>query len=152
MTNKTKLKLFITLVVVAALAILANYIFSEVVTIHGNLIRHVYIRKIMVKAEVVQTEEKIQLGLGGRDNLPRGRGMLFSMPEDDVQHFWMKGMRFPIDIVWIENGRVIGCEKNIPPDDGQRTFSSPSDAGYVLEVPEGFCDENGVKVNDEVQI
>jgi len=77
--------------------------------------------------------------------------MLFEMLESEPQHFWMKDMLFAIDIIWIENGRVIGFEKNISPGD-PRTFVSPSDAGYILEVPAGFCDRYGVKVNDEVKI
>jgi len=151
MQNKTKLKIFIAVVVLAALAILVNYIFSEVVSVHGNLIKRIYVRDVPVKAELVKSEEKIQLGLAGRKSLLEGRGMLFEMMEDDLQHFWMKGMRFPIDIIWIENSRIIGCEKNISPED-QRIFSSPDYAGYVLEVPEGFCDEHKVGINDEVKI
>jgi len=151
MENKTKIKIFIDVIVLALLAILANCIFSEVITISGNQIKHVYIRDIVVKAELVKTETRIEKGLAGRASLPEGRGMLFSMPENDTQHFWMKGMLFAIDIIWIENNRVIGCEKNISPKD-PRTFSSPGDAGYVLEVPEGFCDRYSVKVNDEVKI
>ncbi|HLM84235.1 MAG TPA: DUF192 domain-containing protein [Candidatus Bathyarchaeia archaeon] len=151
MQNKTKIKILIIAVSVAILVILVNYILSEVIALNGNKIDHVYVRDVLVKAEVVKTQSRIELGLGGRSNLPKGRGMLFDMPEDDAQHFWMKGMRFPIDIIWIENGRVTGCEKNIAPSD-PRTFTSPTYAGYVLEVPAGFCDENGVNLNDEVKI
>jgi hypothetical protein len=151
MQNKTKIKIFVGVIGVVIVGILANYIFSEVVSVQGNAIKRVYIRDIMVKAELVKTETRIEKGLGGRTSLPEGRGMLFSMPENDTQRFWMKDMRFAIDIIWIENGRVIGCEKNISPSD-KRNFTSPGDAGYVLEVPEGFCDENKIMVNDEVKI
>jgi len=151
MENKTKIKILVGVVAVAIIAILANYILSEVITISGNQIKHVYIRDVLVKSEVVKTETRIEKGLAGRASLLEGRGMLFSMPDNDTQRFWMKGMRFAIDIIWIENNRVIGCEKNISPAD-LRTFVSPGDAGYVLEVPEGFCDKNKVKVNDEVRI
>lgn len=151
MQNKTKLKIFIGVIILIVLAILANYILSEVITISGNRIKHVYIRDILVKAEAVNTETRIEKGLAGRASLPAGRGMLFEMPDNDIQNFWMKGMQFAIDIIWIENGRVTGYEKNISPND-PRIFTSPSDASYVLEVPEGFCDENSVKVNDEVRI
>jgi uncharacterized membrane protein (UPF0127 family) len=151
MRNKTKIKIFIGIVAAAIVGILANYIFSEVFSVQGNAIKRVYIRDIVIKAELVKTETRIEKGLAGRTSLPEGRGMLFGMPENDVQSFWMKGMLFPIDIIWIENNRVIGCEKNISPKD-PRTFASPGDAGYVLEVPEGFCDQNAIKVNDEVKI
>ncbi|MDD3487730.1 MAG: DUF192 domain-containing protein [Candidatus Moranbacteria bacterium] len=151
MTNKAKTKFFIIIAAVAFVAILTNYIFSEVVTVHGNLIKRVTVNGILVKAELVQSEDKIEKGLAGRVELPDRRGMLFQMPEDDEQHFWMKGMLIPIDIIWIENGRVTGCEKNIQPSD-PRVFNSPSYAGYVLEVPAGFCDANQIKVNDEFKM
>ncbi|MFH0929681.1 MAG: DUF192 domain-containing protein [Candidatus Moraniibacteriota bacterium] len=151
MQNKTKIKIFIGVVAVVIIGIFANYIFSEEVSVQGNAIKRVYIRDILVKAELVKTETRIQLGLAGRDGLSEKRGMLFQMLESEPQSFWMKGMRFAIDIIWIENGRVIGCEKNISPED-PRTFVSPGDAGYVLEVPEGFCDENKIRVNDKVKI
>ena len=151
MQNKTKIKVVVGIIILVVLGIFVNYIFSEVVSIHGNLIKYVYVRDVLVKAEVAASEEKRTLGLGGRKNLPQGRGMLFEWEDSDSRSFWMKGMLFPIDIIWIENGRVIGCEKNISPSD-QRIFTSPSDAGYVLEVPAGFCDENSVKMNDEVKL
>jgi len=150
MQTKTKLKIFFSIVGVILLAILTNYILNEVVSIQGNLIKRVYVRDVLVKAELVRSETRIELGLGGRTGLPAGRGMLFEMPLNDTQRFWMKGMQFPLDIIWIENGRVIGCEKNISPED-PRIFTSPGDAAHVLEVPEGFCDEHKVQVNDEVR-
>jgi uncharacterized membrane protein (UPF0127 family) len=151
MQNKTKIKIFIGIIVAIIIAILANYVLSEVIALNGNKIERVYVRDALVKAEVVNTETRIEKGLGGRASLPEGRGMLFQMLDSEPQQFWMKGMLFPIDIIWIENGRVIGCEKNISPKD-PRTFISPGDAGYVLEVPAGFCDENSVKVNDGVKM
>jgi len=151
MQNKTKIKIFIGIICAIIVAILVNYILSEVIALNGNKIDRVYIRDVLVKAEVVNTETRREKGLGGRKSLPEGRGMLFGMSEDNTQSFWMKGMLFAIDIIWIEDGRVIGCEKNISPSD-QRTFASPSAAGYVLEVPAGFCDRHSVKVNDEVKI
>jgi uncharacterized membrane protein (UPF0127 family) len=151
MNNKTKIIIFSIFVGIVLLVILLNYVFSEVVSVHGNLVKRVYVRDVLVKAEVVDTDEKIQRGLAGRKNLPEGRGMLFQMPEDNIQRFWMKGMVFPIDIIWIEDSHVTGCEKNIQPSDS-RIFASPSHAGYVLEVPEGFCDRYGVEVNDEVRM
>lgn len=151
MQNRTKTIIFIAFVAIAALVILANYFFSELISTRGNPIKRVYIRDIPVKAEVVSDAEEIERGLAGRKNLPEGRGMLFEMPEDEIQRFWMRGMQFAIDIIWIGDGRVTGCEKNIQPAD-PRIFTSPSGAGYVLEVPEGFCDENKVKVNDEVKM
>lgn len=151
MSSKSKIITFSAIIGLIVLAIFLNYIFSEVYSTSGNPIRRVYFRNTFVKAEVVDTAEKIEQGLAGRKDLPEGRGMLFVMPKSEFQRFWMKGMQFGIDIIWLERGRVVGCEKNVSPRDG-RIFTSPSAAGLVLEAPEGFCDRHDVQINDQVGI
>src|SRR4030042_6384879 len=143
MSSKSKVITFSIVVSVIVLAILLNYLLSETFSISGNSNKRVHIRDVLVKAEIVSSKEKIEQGLAGRKNLPEGRGMLFEWRTSDVRNFWMKGMRFPIDIIWIENSRGIGCEKNISPAD-ERIFTSPGPAGYVLEMPENFCGLHGV--------
>lgn len=152
MSKKSKIITFGIIIGAIVLVILLNYISSELYSLkYWNPIRIVYFKNTFVKAEVVDTAEKIEQGLAGRKELLENRGMLFAMPRNDFQRFWMKGMQFAIDIIWIERGRVIGCEKNISPQD-DRVFTSPSAAGLVLEVPEGFCDRYNVEMNDLVDI
>jgi hypothetical protein len=105
----------------------------------------------VVKVETVSSKEKIEKGLAGRENLPAGRGMLFLMPDSNQQRFWMKGMQFAIDIIWISGDKVTGCEKNISPQD-ERIFTSSEPASSVLEVPEGFCERNAISVNDPIKL
>jgi len=152
MSAKSKIITFSIVIGVVILAILLNYISSELYSLkYWNPIRRVYFKNTFVKAEVVDTAEKIEQGLAGRKSLSEGRGMLFEMPQSKTQRFWMKGMQFAIDIIWIERGRVVGCEKNVSPRDG-RIFTSPSAAGLVLEAPEGFCDRYDVQINDQAGI
>jgi uncharacterized membrane protein (UPF0127 family) len=91
--------------------------YSEIHSTSGNPIKRVYFKNTFVKAETVSSKEKIELVLAGRKELPEGRGMLFSMPQEDYLRFWMKGMQISIDIIWIEQSRIAGCEKNISPKD-----------------------------------
>jgi uncharacterized protein len=151
MAKKTKIIIFSALIFLGIVSIIMNYIFKEVYSTSGNPIKKVYFKNTFVKAETVSEQKKVELGLGGRKELPEGRGMLFLMPQKDYLRFWMKGMQFSIDIIWIEQGRIIGCEKNISPKD-DRIFTSPSQAGVVLETPAGFCDKYNVAVNDEIGI
>ncbi len=141
----------VSVLVVAVLFIAANYVLSEVYSSYGNPIKRVYFKNTLIKAETVNSKERIEQGLAGRKELADGRGMLFMMPEEDYSRFWMKGMQFPIDIIWIEKNQVIGCEKNISPKD-DRIFTSPEKAGIVLEVPAGFCDQYNVQTNDAVKM
>ncbi|HBB36947.1 MAG: hypothetical protein UX02_C0002G0158 [Candidatus Moranbacteria bacterium GW2011_GWC1_45_18] len=152
MSSISKKIIFVALILSIIMMILLNYVSSEFYSLqYGNPIKRVYLKNAFVKAEAVATAEKIKLGLAGRENIGEGRGMLFLMPQDDFQRFWMKGMQFPIDIIWIENGRVVGCEGRISQDD-QRIFTSPEKSSVVLEVNAGFCEQNDVQLNDPVRI
>lgn len=96
----------------------------------------------------ISIEERAR-GLGFRDGLAEGTGMLFVDEAPNLQGFWMKGMRFCLDIVWIEGGQVVGAAENACPDpegteDAARArFRSPAPVTYVLEVPAGWMAERG---------
>jgi len=151
MQEKSKLKIIFAIAGVVIFIILLNYVFSELYSTSGNRIRKVYVKNNLVKAEVVESPEKREKGLSDRMSLAEGMGMLFVMSNAGLPRFWMKRMKFSIDIIWIDNGRVIGFEKNISPEDS-RTFTSPSVAGYVLEVPAGYCDKHNIGINDAIEI
>lgn len=152
MKRKKKIILIISLVGLAVIAIILNFISIEIYSLrYGNPIKRVYFKNVVIRAEVVGSKDKIEKGLAGRKNLADDAGMLFAMPADTIQNFWMKGMQFPIDIIWIENNRVIGCERAVSPDDSRR-FSSPGFSSLVLEVNKGFCDRNDVSVNDQIKV
>lgn len=88
-------------------------------------------------------------GLGYRDGLEPGTGMLFIFDSASPRSFWMKGMRFCLDIIWIENGAIQGAAESVCPDpagteDADRpSYVSPVPVSYVLEVPAGWLDANG---------
>jgi len=117
---------------------------------YGNPLVRVTVGQVAVQAEVVQSPGKVYLGLGYRKELPEGRGMLFFMPQVEPQNFCMRGMQFPIDIIWIVRGKIVGLEKNVSPQ-FPGTLCSPEPVNHVLEVPGGFCDRSGIKVGDAVR-
>lgn len=116
---------------------------------YGNPLIPVMVKGTTVMAEVVSSPGKLYLGLAHRPTLPPGRGMLFVLPAEEIQEFCMRGMRFALDLIWIREGRVVGWEKNVAPDD-PRTLVSPVPVKYVLEVPAGFCDRHHIAVYDRV--
>jgi uncharacterized membrane protein (UPF0127 family) len=108
--------------------------------------------------ELARTPGESALGLGYRNGLEPGRGMLFMFPEPSELMFWMKGMRFCLDIVWVLDGEIIGAEENACPDpegtdDADRMrFPSPSLANYVLEVPAGWMAEHGYGAGTQIEL
>ncbi len=105
---------------------------------------------VELDVELAVTPREQQRGLGYRDALAPGTGMLFVYEEPETKGFWMKGMRFCLDIIWINEGRIVGAEEAIcpakagaPEEDIPRT-KSPGPVQYVLEVPAGWLEENGL--------
>ena len=109
---------------------------------------------IAVRAEVAETPAARERGLSGRSGLGEGEGMLFRFATPDIYVFWMKDMRFPIDIIWISGGRVADITENaMPPEDGtlpQYYPKFPVDA--VLEVRAGFARAHGIAPGSPVAV
>ena len=97
------------------------------------------------------------LGLGYREGLAPGTGMLFLFEGPGPRTFWMRGMQFCIDIIWIENGVIQGAAESVCPEpagtvDADLTpYVSPVPVTYVLEVPAGWLDAYGLGVGTPVE-
>ena len=88
-----------------------------------------------ITAETANSLAESQKGLGGRPCIPKNRGMLFGFTKPGYYAFWMKDMKFPIDIVWIDSQhKVVGAIRNLSPKTYPHTFKNDSPAQYVLEL------------------
>ena len=111
---------------------------------------------VPVMVEIADDPDERVQGLAGRDGLAPGAGMLFVFAEPGERSFWMKGMRFCLDIVWIENGVIQGAAEWVCPepestaDEELTTYRSPVPVSYVLEVPAGWLDQYGFGVGTTV--
>src|SRR3989344_3587537 len=86
--------------------------------------------KIHVMLALTPIEQ--QQGLSGRDGLKDDEGMLFVFANSGEHLFWMKDMKFPIDIIWLNDNReVIYIKKNARPELYPETYgpASPSQGG-----------------------
>jgi uncharacterized membrane protein (UPF0127 family) len=112
---------------------------------------------LTIDAEVSDTGELRERGLGYRDGLNPGTGMLFVYEDPGPRSFWMKGMRFCLDIIWIESGQIVGAAENACPVEGASDadlprYRSPEPVRYVLEMPAGWMAENGFSAGTPVTI
>ena len=71
-----------------------------------------------LRLEVADTDASRTLGLSGRDSLDSGAGMLFTFDAPGIYPFWMKDMKFPLDMVWIDSGKVVDVVTLRPPVPG----------------------------------
>ncbi len=108
----------------------------------------VLIKDIKIPVEIADTEALRTLGLSGRESLDYNSGLLFVFDRPDRYGFWMKDMKFSIDIVWAESGRIIYIEKSVSPTTFPKVFYPTTPASLVLELPAGFCDTYDLKVGD----
>ena len=106
---------------------------------------------IHVVVEIADTQEKRQLGLMYRNELPAFGGMLFIFPQQGPLSFWMKNTSLPLDIIYINaDFTIVHIAENTAP---YSTANIPSQhpAKYVLEVNGGFCRQHGIVAKDRVE-
>lgn len=113
--------------------------------------------RVTIQAEIADTPETRARGLGDRDGLKPGWGMLFISSRAEVQNFWMKDMRFCLDIIWIERGVITGAAQNLCPQPGAsdaelKVVSSDIPVTYVLEMPAGWLAQLGLGTGTSVAI
>ncbi|MCK4744598.1 DUF192 domain-containing protein [Candidatus Parcubacteria bacterium] len=110
------------------------------------------IKEQNIKVELAETEQERIKGLSGRENLCDNCGILFIFNKEDFHSFWMKEMKFPIDIIWINNDKIVQITKNadLPQAKNIPTYTPKQKASKVLEVNAGFCEKHNIKVGDKV--
>jgi uncharacterized membrane protein (UPF0127 family) len=83
-------------------------------------------------------------------------GMLFIFDTSTVQSFTMKGMEFNLDLVWINNGKIMKIDKNVTaPVAGtpaQEVSSTPLKVDMVLELPAGKVNQYGYIMGQDIHI
>lgn len=112
----------------------------------------------LLRVELADTQDKRKKGLGGREVLASNEGMLFVFPDIGKYPFWMKGLSFPLDFIWIKNDQVVDLVQNVPqPAVGQSDsalpiYQSKEDINKVLEVPAGTINRLNIKVGDMIKL
>ena len=110
-----------------------------------------------VMADVAVTDEQQAKGLDIKNNLTENQGMLFVSQQPDRYGFWMMGMKFPIDIIWLDgNGMVTHIEHSLkpcPPANSNLvcpTYFPEKDSLYVLETVQGFSMKHNVRLGTHI--
>ena len=118
----------------------------------------VTVGEVAFEVEVSRTPADRNQGLSGRDGLPPKTGMLFVFQPARAPTFWMKGMLFPLDFVWIgEDCTVVGTTSNAPhpapgtPDSALPVYHSPGPVAHNLEINAGEIELSHIEVGDRVR-
>ena len=102
--------------------------------------------------EIANTAASRAQGLSGREKLKDNEGMLFVFPSVGSHSFWMMGMNFHLDFVWILDDEVAGITENVQPE--KKLFPTILypliPVNKVLEINAGEAAKRGIKAGDKV--
>lgn len=103
-----------------------------------------------IKATLANTDQLRIEGLLGWSKIDDDSGMLLEFLVDGSYSIHMQGMKFPIDVIWIDSSDTIRLiYENIAPNSGT-TYPSMFPSRYCLEVKAGFCKRYNVRSGQKV--
>ncbi len=108
----------------------------------------------VIKLEIARTPVELALGLGDRAFLDQDAGMLFVMPLRARHTFWMKDMRFPLDIIWLDEDKIVDMVTLQAPtsSDFVPIYTPQLPANRVLELNAGEAQKLGLQSGTQLQL
>ena len=102
--------------------------------------------------ELAITPEEKTKGLGYRDSLFPKHGMVFPYDHKERFDFWMKGMKFPLDFIWIADTSVVDITKNVQPPNGldMHVVHASVPVNKILEINAGEVEKYNIQIGDSV--
>jgi uncharacterized membrane protein (UPF0127 family) len=105
-----------------------------------------------VTLERVDTAAAREKGLSGREDLAEDQAMLFVYEKPAIECFWMKDMKFAIDMVWVSaDKKIVTMHENVTPKTYPKSFCPDEPTQYVLEFPAGTASRNGLELSQQLQ-
>ena len=113
------------------------------------------IKDHVITVYIANTPGMLYKGLGKRADLDTHDGMVLLFSDTARHTIVMRDMQFPIDIMWIHNGKVVDMVKHAQiepgvPESKLRRYRPRIEANTVLEVSAGWVDAHGVVIGDTV--
>lgn len=110
----------------------------------------------MVKLRTAITSDEFVRGLSGINAPVDYQGMLFLQKYSGTVSFWMKGMKFSLDLVYLDKNKVV---KEIyldrqPCVEGQEcpvVDSQTSDIRYIMELKSGSSEKYQIQVGSKIE-
>lgn len=153
MTDKIQVIIIVILIPVGLLFWYTNREHISVREIFYPGVPVMRIGEVPLRVEVAKTPEERERGLSGREDLGGLNGLLFIFDEAGYHTIWMKGMKFPIDIIWIgEDLTVVSINKNVSPDSYPRTFRPEKQARYAVETEVHYVNSMNIAVGQKVEL
>jgi uncharacterized membrane protein (UPF0127 family) len=105
--------------------------------------------------EVADSPIRRQLGYMFRERVGPEDGMIFLFEEAAFHSFWMKNVRFSLDILWLAgDGTMVDASLETPPchEDPCPSYLPMARALYVLELAGGRAEKLGIRPGQTLQL
>jgi uncharacterized protein len=104
---------------------------------------------------VAKTNKDKEIGLSKHSSLPINQAMIFPFGKAGFYGFWMKNMKFPIDIIFIKNNKIVTIFENVKPPklstESLPVYQSSEMADTVIEINAGLSEKQKIKIGDQVK-
>ena len=107
---------------------------------------------VTIDIEIADTDSARQRGMMQREGFPNDRsGMLFRFDQAQPRSFWMSNTPIALDILFVgADSQIVSIAKYTTPFSSER-YRSGRPAQFVVEVPAGFADSNGILEGDRIR-
>lgn len=98
--------------------------------------------------QLATTDKARKEGLSGVEKLASNGGLLMVFEKDDKWGIWMKDMKIPLDIIWLDKDKkVTYIVTDAQPELGvEKTYTPLEDSRYVLELPTQSVKNAGIRI------
>lgn len=107
-------------------------------------------------AEIAKTDLQKEKGLSIYNKINDDFAMVFPFVNPGFYTFWMKDMKFSIDIIYVKNNKIVDIFQNIPYPKSATSplpFYKPSNlSDTVLEINSGLSKKYNFKKGNSVKI
>ena len=123
----------------------------------GSIIKNATKKRVIVSTfEVAESMGSKTKGLMFRGSLEKGHGLLMPFEQERKHEIWMLGMRFPIDIIFIDaDKRIVDIKHSAKPMGKNpmtwRIYRPAKTCRYVLEISAGLAKETQTETGDVLE-
>jgi uncharacterized membrane protein (UPF0127 family) len=146
--NKRKIRLSHVFIIIAIIVVSVGLYYrafplSPKVIINGKVFT----------LDVAATALEKEKGLGYRDSMGETHGMVFPYDHKEQFQFWMKGMNFPLDFLWIEGNTIVDMTEHVPlmTGDSITTVKPAVPVDKIIEFNSGTVAKYHIKIGDTVK-
>ena len=142
------MRVFKILLIIIIVFIISFFLINKL----SNSYLSLEIEGIVFKAKIADSPLEWRKGLSNIISLGEKEGMLFIFPHSEKRIFHMKDMNFALDLLWIKDKIIVGMEKNMFKDNGERKYNSEEEIDMVLELESGSIDKYNLKIGNIIKI